>query len=415
MRGLLLAIATVLAMTAGAGAQTVGVTSAVNPAATGIAPSQKPKTMVIGDDIFHDEKISTDKKGLVQILLADGSSFTVGPNSTMTIDSFVYDPNAGTAQVVATLGKGAFRFIGGKASKQPDGVTLNTPVGTVGIRGGIANLDFSGATAFHVDLVYGQGVTLKDGTQIIGDIYHSGYSIVIDPSGKVSTVKTPPEWTQVFQTLMAGSGGGGSAGSVKSTEVASTLKGTHSDGTPPDGGTLGTPGTGDIKPGSTPDDVKKDLGTFTTWAEISNSDLAGVYAIYSGTYAATITPTGECESCSVEGPLSIENGAFQLGFDFGRRTGTFTFGGGTDGRDLNDPETTLNVPVAGSDPTTASFAGSLTSTYGEYGSVSGSLTGNFLNTNGVVGSGVAGQFNADVGFLGDDAYHVDGTFAGNRP
>ena len=89
--------------------------------------------------------------------------------------------------------RGRSGFIGGKSSKSPDGVTLNTPVGTVGVRGGISNLDFTGATAYHIDMVYGDGVTLKDGTRIIGDLYHSGYSIVIGADGKVGVEKTPPD------------------------------------------------------------------------------------------------------------------------------------------------------------------------------------------------------------------------------
>ena len=143
-RAVLIAVG-LLPVAAGAAlGQSVGVTAAVNQNAIGTPPSDKPRTMVLGEQVIHDEKIVTDGKGLLQILLADGTSFTVGPNSSMAIDSFVYDPNAGTAKVVATLGKGVFRFIGGRTSKTTDGAVLNTPVGTVGIRGGISDLDFSG-------------------------------------------------------------------------------------------------------------------------------------------------------------------------------------------------------------------------------------------------------------------------------
>src|ERR1700712_1140958 len=128
---LLLALLALPLLALPAAAQSVGVASAVNQSALGTAPGAKPRSMTLGDNIIHNQKIETNGKGLLQILLADGTSFTVGPNSSMSIDSFVYDPDAGTAKVAATLGKGAFRFIGGKTSKSPDGVELNTPVGTV--------------------------------------------------------------------------------------------------------------------------------------------------------------------------------------------------------------------------------------------------------------------------------------------
>ena len=118
----------------------VGVAAAVNQAAEGEAPGAGKRTLTLGDTVIHDEHIATGPDGLVNILLVDGTSFTVGANSDLTIDSFVYDPNAGTAKVVATLAKGALRFIGGRTSKT-GGATINTPVGTVGIRGGVG--DFS--------------------------------------------------------------------------------------------------------------------------------------------------------------------------------------------------------------------------------------------------------------------------------
>ena len=98
MRVAVLALSLLALATVGAMAQSVGVASAVNQSALGAAPGQVPKTVFLGDQIIHNQKIVTDAHGLLQILLADGTSFTVGPNSTLTIDSFVYDPDKGTAK-----------------------------------------------------------------------------------------------------------------------------------------------------------------------------------------------------------------------------------------------------------------------------------------------------------------------------
>ena len=49
----------------------------------------------------------TTAAGSVQILFVDKTSMTIGPNSDLTIDEYVYDPNAGSGKLAATLGKEA--------------------------------------------------------------------------------------------------------------------------------------------------------------------------------------------------------------------------------------------------------------------------------------------------------------------
>lgn len=113
-------------------AQEVGKASAVNPAATA-----NLRTISIGQSIAHKERIKTTDKGSVQILFIDKTSMTVGPNSDLTIDEYVYDPNAGTGKLAARLGKGALRFVGGQISHTGD-AEIKTASATVGIRGGVA-------------------------------------------------------------------------------------------------------------------------------------------------------------------------------------------------------------------------------------------------------------------------------------
>lgn len=50
----------------------------------------------------------------MQVLLVDGSTFTVGPKSSLVIDKFVYNSKTGTGQLAVTFSKGALRFVGGK-------------------------------------------------------------------------------------------------------------------------------------------------------------------------------------------------------------------------------------------------------------------------------------------------------------
>src|SRR5215472_11823464 len=68
----------------------VGVDSAVNPEATGTAPGGAPQRIVLGQDVLFNERIATSAAGQTQILFDDASTLTVGPNSNMVIDQFVY-------------------------------------------------------------------------------------------------------------------------------------------------------------------------------------------------------------------------------------------------------------------------------------------------------------------------------------
>jgi hypothetical protein len=167
------------------------------------------KTISLGDSVVFNQRIQTGGSGLVQVLLADGTTFMVGPNSDLVIDSFVYDPNAGTAQVTASFTKGVLRFIGGQTSKTPNGVTINTPVGTMGIRGAMVDvvLDPPRGTPKHVDMLFGNEVTLEQGKKLLGRLYAAGYSLALGSGGNLEVVKTPPGWSSQIQSALAGGPG----------------------------------------------------------------------------------------------------------------------------------------------------------------------------------------------------------------
>ena len=132
LRHWLVFLVALAALSCEAAAQEVGKASAVNPAATA-----NLRTITIGSSITHKERIKTAAEGSVQILFVDKTSMTIGPNSDLTIDEYVYDPNAGTGKLAATLGKGALRFVGGQISHSGD-AEIKTANAVIGIRGGVA-------------------------------------------------------------------------------------------------------------------------------------------------------------------------------------------------------------------------------------------------------------------------------------
>jgi hypothetical protein len=120
-------------------AQKIGTTGAVKPEASGTAPGGATKTLNLGGEVVFRERIRTSSGGALQILFTDKSTMNIGPNSDITIDKFIYDPSKKTGELSATLAKGAMRFVGGQISHTA-GATINTPVATIGIRGGVAFL-----------------------------------------------------------------------------------------------------------------------------------------------------------------------------------------------------------------------------------------------------------------------------------
>jgi hypothetical protein len=123
----------------GAEAQDYGKVGAVNLDATGTPVGGSVRTLTFGSNIAHKERIQTSARGSTQLLFPDQSTLNIGNNSNIVIDEFVYDPNARTGKMVASATKGVLRYVGGQISHTA-GVTINTPVASLGVRGGIVTL-----------------------------------------------------------------------------------------------------------------------------------------------------------------------------------------------------------------------------------------------------------------------------------
>jgi FecR protein len=90
-----------------------------------------------GSPIFLGEHIITGPGGRLQVLLLDETVFTLGPDSDMVLDEFVYDPKTSAGKISAALVKGTFRFVSGKIKQyeKPPDRHLRIAVGCLGIRG----------------------------------------------------------------------------------------------------------------------------------------------------------------------------------------------------------------------------------------------------------------------------------------
>ena len=101
-----LPLSAVLALSAAARADTVGTAGAVNTATSGTAPGASTRVIEIGAQVVENEKIQTTASGSVQVLYIDKTTLNVGPNSTLVIDRFVYNPATTKGELALSLGKG---------------------------------------------------------------------------------------------------------------------------------------------------------------------------------------------------------------------------------------------------------------------------------------------------------------------
>ncbi len=144
----------VLAMSAAAHAGSVGTAGAVNKSSSGTPPGAPTRVIEIGTQVVENEKIQTTGTGSVQVLFIDKTTLNVGPNSSLVIDRFVYNPATTDGQLALSLTKGVLRVVGGVATHS-EGATIRTPAAAIGLRGGIAIISHDAAKGTHAILGFG--------------------------------------------------------------------------------------------------------------------------------------------------------------------------------------------------------------------------------------------------------------------
>ncbi len=133
----------------------VGVNSAVKGDVTIKSGEQAAKQAVITEPVFLGDEVTSNSVGSLQVLLKDQSIFTVGPQCNLTIDKFVFDPTKNTSNLSAKVKRGMFRFTSGRvASANAKDISIETPTGTMGVRGTIAE-GLVGAEAIAIAEAYG--------------------------------------------------------------------------------------------------------------------------------------------------------------------------------------------------------------------------------------------------------------------
>ena len=94
--------------------------------------------------LYKGDVLETEEDGAIGVLLADETTFAMSGDGRIALAEMSYDPGSqeGTLSLFAV--KGVFTFVSGLVSKtDPEGMTVDTPVATIGIRGTQLGVEFA--------------------------------------------------------------------------------------------------------------------------------------------------------------------------------------------------------------------------------------------------------------------------------
>jgi hypothetical protein len=97
---------------------------------TTVIPVQPGQILLPGDGL------RTGADGRVGVTLKDETRLSLGPNSDIHLDQFVYAPGQGRLRFALKIVSGVMAYVSGRIAKlSPDAVRLETPSAILGVRG----------------------------------------------------------------------------------------------------------------------------------------------------------------------------------------------------------------------------------------------------------------------------------------
>ena len=92
----------------------------------------------VGTHIYQGDVIETEEDGAVNIMFIDETTFAISEDARLAIDEYVFDPATQSGETNFSVLKGVFVFTSGLIGREdPDDVMIDTPSGSIGIRGTI--------------------------------------------------------------------------------------------------------------------------------------------------------------------------------------------------------------------------------------------------------------------------------------
>ncbi|WP_022663025.1 FecR family protein [Paucidesulfovibrio longus] len=89
----------------------------------------------IGEHLLRGDVLRTGS-GSMGVLFRDDTAISLGPNTEIDVQEFIFDPHGGNLDFLVQVTKGSAAFVTGQLGKiRPAAFKVETPQATIGIRG----------------------------------------------------------------------------------------------------------------------------------------------------------------------------------------------------------------------------------------------------------------------------------------
>ena len=145
----------------------------------------------VGDPVYKTDIVETAANSSCGIAFPDGTALDLVNNTRMALNEYNYEANSASNGAIFSLVEGTFAFVAGQVAHTGEGMKINTPVATMGIRGTVG-LFRSEPTVINSNLGHVWSVFLHED---IDGSHHLGRIAVIDQD------PTSPTFGQIFYML----------------------------------------------------------------------------------------------------------------------------------------------------------------------------------------------------------------------
>lgn len=96
----------------------------------------EPVHAILGSPLEVGSTLKTAANGSVGFTLRDNTLISLGPNTEFTVRDFAFEPGEGKLSLIARLTRGTLNYVSGVIAKlRPEAVSVETPTGTLSVRG----------------------------------------------------------------------------------------------------------------------------------------------------------------------------------------------------------------------------------------------------------------------------------------
>jgi hypothetical protein len=90
----------------------------------------------VGSPVAVGDTLKTSAQSSVGVSLRDNTLISLGPNTEFTLRDYAFEPSEGKLSLISRLTRGSLEYVSGVIAKlRPEAVAVETPTGTLGVRG----------------------------------------------------------------------------------------------------------------------------------------------------------------------------------------------------------------------------------------------------------------------------------------